>query len=208
MQLDGLDVRILRVLLETADLSHREVARRLGSSPTTVGERLKAMRKAGVVEGATLRLGRDAWPGHQRLVRGRLGPGEQEAVLDRVAGLPGVVEAVATSDGAFFATLVVRDLDGEEKLLSALGEAGVLDIAVSMAQRVAGPPPVHLFTDEVALMEACAVCARQVAEPLVEQVDGRRVVFCCPSCRKLYWERYADLAHKSGRGLPEGYPAE
>lgn len=208
MELDELDVRILRVLLEAADLSHREVARRLGSSPTTVGERLKGLQQAGVVKGATLRLGREAWPGHARLVRGQVDPDGHDRVLDRVSGIAGVVEAVATRDGAFFASVVVRDLNGEESLLEDLKEAGVSDLSVFVAQRVAGPPPVHLFTDEVALMEACAVCGKQVADPIAQTVDARRVVFCCPSCKKLYLERYADLAHKAGHARPERYPAE
>lgn len=197
MELDKLDVGILRLLLQAADLSHREVARRVGASPTTVGERLKSMKRAGLVEGATLRLGPDALPGHARLVRGRVPPEGKKRVCAEVQEVPGVTEAGVGRDGTFVAFVVVRDLQAEERVLEALSGLGVEDLSAASIDRAVGPPLAHLFEDAVAVVEVCVVCATETTEPVVEVVDGRRVVFCCPSCRSIYLERYKDLSRKA-----------
>jgi DNA-binding Lrp family transcriptional regulator len=50
---DGLRFKILNLLMEDARLSHREIAAKLGVSPTTVGKVLKKLEDDKVVQGYT-----------------------------------------------------------------------------------------------------------------------------------------------------------
>jgi Lrp/AsnC family transcriptional regulator, leucine-responsive regulatory protein len=197
VHLDELDVAVLFALLEDARASNREVARRVGSSPTTVGERLRRLEAAGLVVGATLRLAPEALPGHNRFLQGSVGPDDAEAVLEAARGTPGVVEAVVSSDGRLFVVLVVRDLGEEERLIEALQRAGASGLGVVGVRRVSGPPPVHLFQRPGGSLEPCAQCGKEVEEPIVQSVEGRRVAFCCPSCERLYLQRYEELSRKA-----------
>ena len=50
---NGLQVKILELLMGDARLSHREIAARLGVSPTTVGKVLRKLEEEKVVQGYT-----------------------------------------------------------------------------------------------------------------------------------------------------------
>lgn len=198
MRLDELDAAIVRVLLLDARRSLRAVAREVGSTPTTVGERLRHLEAAGLVAGATLRLDPRRMPGRVRLVRGGVRDDRRAGLLAVAGGLRGVTETIATPAGRFFAVVAVRDLEDEERVLAALRGAGAEDLVVESVERGYGPAPVHLFESPVAVAEPCAVCGRDTTDPLVERVDGRRVAFCCASCRSIYEERYAETARRAG----------
>lgn len=201
MQLDELDTAVLRALTEDARRSLRDVATLVDSTPTTVGARLDRLRAAGVYEGATLRLDPGRIPGSARLLTGRVPNGHADAVLDAARQTPGVVEAVLGREGDLAVTLQVRTLEEEDAAVAALASAGAEGLTARPVRRATGPPPTHLFAAAASLTEACAVCARDVGpEPVVETVDGRRVAFCCPSCRQVYMDRYARLKASTGAG--------
>lgn len=191
MHLDPLDVAILRALAEDVRRSLREVAALVGTTPTTVSVRLEHMKAAGVVQGGTLRFDPARLPGRARVVEGRVARPQTAALLEVAAGLAGVVEAAVTPDGRLVVVLQVLGFDDEEAVVAALADAGGEDLRVSAAHRVTGPPLVHLFEGETDVIEKCAICGKEVgADVLAELVDGRRVAFCCTSCRRAYQERY------------------
>jgi len=49
--IDSTDIRILRLLQEDARISLREIARRLRLSPSTIHERMRKLRKEGILKG-------------------------------------------------------------------------------------------------------------------------------------------------------------
>lgn len=204
MHLDALDVAILRTLTEDARRSLREVANRVGTSPTTVSVRLDHMKEAGLVQGASLVLDPRSMPGRSRLLEGSVDPDAIDPVLEAAADTPGVVEAAVTSDGHLVVVLQVLDLDDEERIVEHLAAVGAKGLRASGVRRAVGPRPAHLFEAEAVIEEACAVCRKKVgADALIETVDERRVVFCCPSCRRDYLQRYERLreeAEKARRG--------
>lgn len=203
MQLDELDAAILRALTEDARRSLRDVATLVDSTPTTVGARLDRLRTAGIYEGATLRLDPARVPGSARLLTGRVPNECADAVLDAARQTTGVVEVALGSDGYLVVTLQVRTLEEEEAAVAALAAAGAEGLTARPVRRATGPPPSHLFAAAASLAEACAICTRDVGpEPVVETVDGRRVAFCCPSCRQVYMDRYARLKAAAGAGDP------
>jgi len=50
MELDGTDVKILRILLSDARLSSRQIAKKIGVSVGTVLSRMKKMEQAGIIK--------------------------------------------------------------------------------------------------------------------------------------------------------------
>lgn len=61
--LDELDRALLRLLQEDARRSHRDLARRTGSTQPTVTSRLGRMEDAGVIQGYTVVLDQEAFAG-------------------------------------------------------------------------------------------------------------------------------------------------
>lgn len=200
MRLDALDTAILAALVEDARRSIRDVAALVGSTPTTVSARFERLKELGVVRGASVRLDPGATPGRPRLLTGRVPRERNDAVAHAAAQTAGILHAAVAGDGRLVAFLQVLDLDDEERVVRVLTDAGAEEVAVVAVRRVEGPAPVHLFSGEQVIAEACAVCAKETgADPVTETVDARRVVFCCPSCRKLYMERYEAL-RKAAQG--------
>ncbi len=61
--LDDLDRRLLALLREDARRSHRELARRAGTTQPTATARVRRMEDAGIIQGYTVRLDADAFGG-------------------------------------------------------------------------------------------------------------------------------------------------
>lgn len=79
MQLDPLDARIVRLLMEDARLSYREIARRLRSTTPTVSARVRRLEQLGVIRGYRADV-------HPSIV------GEGEAPARRTVSLPRAVD--------------------------------------------------------------------------------------------------------------------
>ena len=123
VQLDKTDQRLLALLREDARLSTAALARRLGVARTTVLERMKRLKRDGIVAGYTVRL-------HTR-VQGRLlrvhvllsvDPRQGEAVVAALRAIP-QVRAVFAISGAFDSLAFVegettQEIDG---VLDAIG---------------------------------------------------------------------------------------
>ncbi len=192
VHLDDLDAAIVRTLLTEGRSSHRDIAQRLGTTPTTVGARIRRLEELGLLFGVAARVDPGRSPGHVRLLEGAAGP-DAPRILDGARHLAGVIEAVVTGEGRLVVVAHVSDLDDEERLMAALRAAGASGLVTVGARRASGPPPVHLFAGPVGIEEACSQCGRRTSDPLVLRIDDRRVPFCCPSCRDLYGQRYAKL---------------
>src|SRR4029450_3100737 len=59
VEIDKIDRKILSILQADGRIANVELAERIGLSPTSVGERLKRLRRAGFVEGSGKRVQRD-----------------------------------------------------------------------------------------------------------------------------------------------------
>ena len=90
VDLDGVDLHILRILADDARTSMAEIARLVGMSAPSVSERIKRLQENGTIQGYTIRidpaaLGRplSAW------LRIRPVPGQLAAVTDIIRSIPG-----------------------------------------------------------------------------------------------------------------------
>lgn len=114
--LDGLDAAILAALQTNARMTNREVAARVGVSPTTALDRTRALRRRGIIRGATLdvdlaSIGR----GVQALISVRVRPPSRqtiEAFRDWVSTLPETLGVfVVSGDVDFIIHVAVADND-------------------------------------------------------------------------------------------------
>ncbi len=92
--LDDLDRDILTLLQLDGRLSHRELARRTGSTTPTIGARIRRMEDAGIILGYTVRLDADAFGG-----------GSPTAVDVHVKARPSCHECHARTDRPVWATI-------------------------------------------------------------------------------------------------------
>ncbi|WP_309069667.1 Lrp/AsnC family transcriptional regulator [Microbacterium sp.] len=114
--LDGLDVAILAALQTNARMTNREVAARVGVSPTTALDRTRALRRRGIIRGATLDIDLPSvGRGVQALISVRVRPPSRdviEAFRDWVSDLPETLGVfVVSGDVDFVIHVAVADND-------------------------------------------------------------------------------------------------
>jgi DNA-binding Lrp family transcriptional regulator len=116
VQLDELDAAILAALQTNARMTNREVAARVGVSPTTALDRTRSLRRRGIIRGASLdvdlaSVGRSV----QALISVRVRPPSREVIeafRDWVSDLPETLGVfVVSGDVDFILHVAVADND-------------------------------------------------------------------------------------------------
>jgi len=116
---------ILELLADDSRLSHREIASKLGVSPTTVGKTLKSLEEEGVIQGYTIlvdwsRLGYDS----VMCLQLAADPGADiEKVGKILKGIPSIKQVFYTmGDMTFACYAVCKDNQEAAELMKHLGK--------------------------------------------------------------------------------------
>jgi DNA-binding Lrp family transcriptional regulator len=116
MELDAIDWRILAVLQDDARTTNRDLADAVHVSPSTSSERVRGMRRAGVIRGYHAAIEFDALGRHvQAMTSVTIRPPTRqiiEAFRNWVSALPQIVDVFVVSGGAdFLLHVAVPDTD-------------------------------------------------------------------------------------------------
>ena len=114
VELDELDLAILRELQVDARRTNRDIAAAVGVSPSTSLERTRSLRERGVITGAALEVDLAAiGRGVQALIAVRIRPPSRrhiEAFRNWISGLPETIGVFVVSGGEdFLVHVAVRD---------------------------------------------------------------------------------------------------
>lgn len=122
VSLDERDVRLIALLEANARASLAELARALGMSPQSVGERLKRLEDTGIVAGFTLALdARRLGLGIGAYLRIRPALGELDRVAGIVRNIPEIVECDrVTGEDCFIAKVHVATVADLERVIDRL----------------------------------------------------------------------------------------
>jgi DNA-binding Lrp family transcriptional regulator len=190
-ELDEIDRRLLRHLLDDARLSYRELAEEVGLSPPAVSDRVDRLQEFGVIERFTVDVDRSRLQeGIRVAVSLSVIPGESATVREALAGVEGVEHVFATADRRLFVVASVPDGDVERHLVAAF-ETGAVE-GVDVAPLVADDW--HPGLGEATLGLECVECGNTVtSEGVATTIDGERYEFCCDSCEARFRDRYENL---------------
>lgn len=117
--MDGIDRRIVAELQEDARLTRSELGKRVGLSPSAVGDRLRRLEETGVVRGYRAELDPRAlgFP-MAGILRIRPDSGQLKRVAAVAAETPEVVECHrVTGEDCYVLSLVFRSMDDLERLI-------------------------------------------------------------------------------------------
>lgn len=137
--LDGVDMRILRILAEDARMSVAEIARAVGMSAPSVSERIRRLQDNGTIEGYTIRidpaafgLPLSAW------LRIRPVPGELARVSEIIKAIPQVVSCDrVTGEDCFVARVHVRSVGDLESVIDRIIPYAMTNTAIVQSSPVA-----------------------------------------------------------------------
>ncbi|MGO4839096.1 Lrp/AsnC family transcriptional regulator [Rhizobiaceae sp. 2RAB30] len=139
VDLDGVDMRILRILAEDARTSVAEIARAVGMSAPSVSERIRRLQDNGTIAGYTIQvdpaafgLPLSAW------LRIRPVPGELARVSEIIKAIPQVVNCDrVTGEDCFVARVHVRSVADLESVIDRIIPYAMTNTAIVQSSPVA-----------------------------------------------------------------------
>jgi Lrp/AsnC family transcriptional regulator, leucine-responsive regulatory protein len=189
--LDDTDLELLSLLIEDARRPYSDLAERVGLSPPAVSDRISRLKEAGVVRRFTVDLDRSTLEsGVPVLVTLETDPGQVGEVCDALVSLEAVEHVFRTAGGDLVVHANAPDADVRTWLSASL-DVSVRVTAVELLADVEWTPSIG--GAEFSL--TCVECDNSVgADGVSRRIDGDRKHFCCPSCERLYLDRYESLA--------------
>jgi len=191
VDLDDTDRTILRLLLEDARRSWRDIADRVDLSPPAVADRVERLEDLGVIRRFTVDVDRSKLVGGTPvLVRLSVTPRTADAMLDDLAEADAVEHVFTTADEGVVFSAVVPEGDVLGLLERTVVMADVRDFEVELLADQTWSPSV----EDTDLAISCAECGNTVtSEGTSRTIDGERYHFCCESCQSQFVEMYENL---------------
>jgi Lrp/AsnC family leucine-responsive transcriptional regulator len=136
--IDATDAALLRALSQDARLTRAELARRVGLSPPSVGERVRRLEDLGVITGyhAAIDPARIGLP-LTILIRARPAPGQMARMVEAIRDTPQVVRCDRVSgEDCFVAWAHVRDVAEMEAVIDRIVPFGATNTAIVQSASV------------------------------------------------------------------------
>ena len=135
MELDNMDLEILNLLQEDSSTPFVEIAEKMGVTDGTIHQRIKKLKKAGVIKRFTVQL-------DQELIRG------DSLVYLLVTVNPGYLESVSKEVSTYRNVLEVHEVHTQGDLLikvRASSQEEVRDIVVNQIRKIEGVVTSNIF---------------------------------------------------------------
>jgi Lrp/AsnC family leucine-responsive transcriptional regulator len=141
--LDGINLAILRSLLDDPRLPMSELARRVGMSGPAVTERVQRLHEAGVIRGARLDVDQAALGlGITAFVRVRPMPGQLQVIAELARNTPEIVECHrVTGEDCFIMKVLVGRVELLEAVLDEILQYGNTTSSIVQSTPVPLRPP-------------------------------------------------------------------
>lgn len=194
MQLDRLDIGLLRLLQQDARLSFRQLAERLGTTTPTVSARVKALESLGVLRGYRAEVDAGLLGGTAFVLSVRAPPAASERVARELAAIPCVEEVILLAGSVLHARARLRppgeslaDLHGALARIEEVSGYEVSEVLAVKHRQAASVLPDQLDV-------RCHQCGGPIhGEPHQRAFEGRPHVFCCKGCLGAFAKRVERL---------------
>jgi len=195
VDLDTLDIRILKALQQDARLSFRELSRQTRASVPTVSTHVRRLERLGVLRGYRadvdpLQLGETSVFLVVEATSGQTG-----RVASAIARLPEVRRSVETREGRIVAEAILPRETAVARFLRRVGKLrGVVAYEHHVASgRVKDESRAHV-DHGLQVLVACFECGKTIeGAPVMRRLDRREHYFCCRTCEALFVDRYRRL---------------
>jgi len=199
VELDKIDVAILRCLQRDCRMSFRDIAGEVGVSVPTVSARVSTLEQLGVLRGYRAQID----PGSLNEVRVVLlikcKPQASEAVAEKISEFDEVRIAQIMRGSRILAEAVFADQRRINEFLGKVNEiSDLVDYDHYVSMRVVKDEPAALLSDSLTVDLICFQCKGLIkGEPIKIRMDGRDHYLCCRSCERLYVGKYEKLKSRA-----------
>jgi Lrp/AsnC family transcriptional regulator, leucine-responsive regulatory protein len=203
---DGVDAKILEVLMEDGRASLRQIARKTSLTTPTVSSRMARMKKAGLIKKFVPILSADSVSrGVLGLVAVKVDSVSAEKVAKDLAKIREVENVYLTTGQSMTLKVALDDVQGLQSFLkrNLLGRPGVSVTSSQIITSVVKEDPPSLLPSMLTMNLKCDYCREEVtrARPYTVLVGpSSHYYFCCKTCKNAYLHKYGSRLAKIGRG--------
>jgi Lrp/AsnC family leucine-responsive transcriptional regulator len=193
-ELDDVDTRILRILVEDGRRSFREVARRAGVTTPTVQARVKRM----IDEGLIRKISPIFDP--SKLQHGLVFQLFLKVDSTKIEGIARKLEKRAEVRGIYLTTgennlslrVAVDSLEELQRFTETLDrEFGIKQNSSQMVVKIFKDDQAVIIRPRLGVDLKCETCNGPIpAKPFILKVAGHERFFCCPMCLERFREKY------------------
>ena len=193
-ELDDIDARILRILVEDGRRSFREVARRAGITTPTVQTRIKRMMDEGLILGVSPIFNPSKFQlGLVFQLYLRVNPAEIEEIarnLEKRLEVRGIY--LTTGENNLTIRINVDSLEELQQFTETLDrEFGVEQNSSQMIVRIFKDDQAVIVRPGMGVHLKCETCNGPIpTKPFILKVAGNQRFFCCPMCLAKFREKY------------------
>jgi len=195
VDLDPLDIRILKALQQDARLSFRELSRQTRASVPTVSAHVHRLERLGVLGGYRADVDPLQLGATSVFLVVEAAAGQTGKVASAIARLPEVRRTVETREGRIVAeAILLRENEAARFLRRVRKLRGVVAYEHHLAsRRVKDEPRAHV-AHGVQVLVACFECGKTIeGAPVIRRLDRREHYFCCRTCEAQFVDRYRRL---------------
>ncbi|MHB8567126.1 MAG: AsnC family transcriptional regulator [Nitrososphaerales archaeon] len=193
-QLDEIDAKILKALMDDGRRSDRELARFTDVSTPTVGSRLSKMFSAGIIKkiAPILDLNKIG-TGTVAVLMIKADSSKAGKVAKTLASLEGVrAVRLITGDHNIFATLATTDSVELQDYVDRIGKlSGILDLQTQIVTKTVKDEYWVPVRSGLSVNLACDYCGNEIKiRPQALKVGHAYRYFCCRLCKVSYKKKY------------------
>ena len=188
--LDETDMHILRLLTENSRRSFRDIAEAVSLSAPAVSDRIERLQDQGIINRFTVEIDRSIVHGTTPVFIDITPiPSAVDAVYQSLSAIAGIEQTFKTVDGRIIAHAHAPGNDIESWLWEPLDETAISSLSVDLLSDVSW----YSALDQATFSLDCVVCDNRVGtEGITATFAGEPKSFCCPSCLRLYEDRYEE----------------
>ena len=192
MDLDRVDIDILRMLQEDARASFRDIAKRVGVSVPTVSARVKTLEQLGILRGYGAQIDAARLNETTLVLLVRAKPSSVGSAGEAIAALPETREVAQLRGTQLLVQATFPRPEAMDAFLAQIAQVpGVEGYEHYVATRFLKEEPRAVIADGLNTNLICFECKGPIeGEPIKVHLDGRDHYLCCRSCEKLYVGRF------------------
>ena len=191
VEFDDTDTEILRLLMEDARRSYKDIGEEVGLSPPSVSKRVSHLQELGVIQGFTLDIDRSMLTtGDAVLIEIEAKPGKAEPIVDALTGVDSVQYIVQAIDPRITVHAYMADRELKRLFSEILDVQDVEGYEVRKVSNSVWSPQIS----RADLAIECVECGQPIYdEGVTVTVEEQRYYLCCPSCESMFRDRYEEL---------------
>jgi len=195
MELDEIEIKILRELQKDASLSHRKLAEKVDVSTPTVSSKIEKLSDMGIIQGYKLHLDYDKLGLTKYMLLVNTFPEKLKKVSKEISGMD-LTYSIEELDGISLKIEVfsrnIKHFDSYLEDIRKIDGINKIDVK-RVSDFVDEKQKIPIFENAELNIE-CYYCDKAIkGDPVKLKMDDKDHYLCCSSCADLYKEKYQKL---------------